>query len=480
MDAIEELIIKNKERRLRIVVIGDCMIDDYKYGHVDRVSPEFPVPILTSGKDNAEQCPGGAGNVCHQMRHFNVDVFLIGFLDAAASNLYETYQFDISSCVGLVTGVVPRKVRFYDGDFPLHRWDIEQPGYGEDGEILAWMQNMAFYNFKDLVSSGLIDAVILSDYNKGFWTDDLAQKIIRLCNDKHIISVVDPKKSLKRWQGCTIFKPNAGEAEKLSGLVDTDQEIDFLQEALDCRGVVITQGGHGVVGKHHFDHFAHWSTRSLSSKEVNSVIGAGDCFAAVMTISLAHGFDLKQSCAFAFEAGVQYVKARHNQPITLHDIHSRIDETCAKLVDLEELVYLKKNIYADDKFVFTNGCFDILHLGHLNTLKFAKSQGDKLVVGVNSDESVRALKGDGRPIHTFRERAAMLAALEFVDFVVQFEEPTPEQVIKVLEPRYLVKGGDYSREEVVGAEYVKEVLIAPTLPGYSTTSFLQKLRECSK
>lgn len=468
---IKDFIAKNKERRLRIAVFGDCMIDDYKYGSVDRVSPEFPVPILTSHKFDSEQYPGGAGNVCYQMKHFNADVFLIGLLDAEAEELYNKYQFDISCCVGLLAGAVPRKVRFYDGDFPLHRWDVEQPSYGEDDDDLIWMREEAFDNFSNLQ----VDAVILSDYNKGFWTDELAQKIINHCNTNGIITVVDPKKSLNRWKGCTIFKPNAKEAEKLSGLVDTDEEIDFLQKALDCKGVVITQSGYGVVGKYNEDHFTHWTPRKLSNREVNSVIGAGDCFAAIMTLALAHGFDLKQASAFAFEAGVQYVKARHNKPITPNDILARFDGPSAKIVSLEDLRYLKENLYNENEFVWTNGCFDILHLGHIETLRFAKSKGDKLIVGLNSDESVRKLKGEGRPIRSFEERAALVASIEYVDFVVKFEEPTPLEAITFLKPNYIVKGGDYTKETVVGANQVKEVFIAPTIPGYSTTGLLQKL-----
>jgi len=468
---IQDFIAKNKERKLRIAVIGDCMIDDYKYGNVDRVSPEFPVPILTSHKDDSEQCPGGAGNVCYQMKHFNTDVFLIGFLDAAAKVLYGRYQFDISRCVALMAGAVPRKIRFYDGDFPLHRWDVEQPSYGEDDDDLIWMREEAFSNFSNLQ----VDAVILSDYNKGFWTDELAQKIIAHCNANGILTVVDPKKSLARWKGCTIFKPNAKEAEKLSGLVDTDEEIDFLQSILGCKGVVITQSGYGVVGKYNDKHFTHWTPRKLTNREVNSVIGAGDCFAAIMTIALTHGFDLKESCAFAFEAGVQYVKARHNKPITLYDIHSRFDGPSAKIVTQEDLKYLKDKIYSESEFVWTNGCFDIIHLGHLETLRFAKSKGDKLIVGLNSDESIQKLKGPGRPIRTFEERAALMAGIEYVDFVVKFEEPTPEEAVKFLKPRYIVKGGDYSKDQVAGASHVKEVFIAPTIPGYSTTGFLERL-----
>lgn len=472
---VQKFIEQNRSYRLNIVVIGDTMIDDYKYGHVTRVSPEFPVQVLTSQYDKEEIYPGGAANVCYQMTHFNAEVYLVGFVDTPGAILYDSHQFNIASCIDLVEGRVPRKIRFYDGDFPLLRWDVEQPNYGENQVTLDELRQESLSKFIALLEAKPISAVIISDYDKGFWNDVLAQEVIGHCNKRGIISVVDPKKDLQRWKYCAIFKPNAKEAEAMVGSADWKTQVDYMQEKLVCKGVVITQSGKGVVGKYEKDYFEHWTPKKLSSKEVNSVIGAGDCFDAIMTLSLSHGLGLKESCEIAFEGGVQYVKARHNKPITPHDIFVQFDNVLAKIITLEELLYLKNNVYDKDEFVFTNGCFDLLHAGHLSTLRFAKHKGNKLIVGLNSDLSVEKLKGHGRPVKKWDERAELLAAVEYVDFVIGFEESTPEAIIKKIKPHYLVKGGDYPKETVIGSEYVKEVFIAPTIEGRSTTKLLEKV-----
>lgn len=474
MEAILKFIEKNKEQKLNIAVLGDCMIDDYKYGHVDRISPEFPVPILTSHGEPSEMVPGGAANVCHQMRHFNVNPYLLGFIDNPANLLYKGYHnLNTSYCVKLPFGAVPKKLRFYDGDFPLHRWDIELHNYGEPD--INDLRKLALKSFRQMIKDIKFDAIILSDYNKGFWSDELAQKILWECKEHKLLTIVDPKKDLLRWVGCTIFKPNANEAKTLSGYKTHKRQAAYFQKHLNCQGVVITQSGDGVVGSYGNDYFEYWTNKKLSSREVNSVIGAGDCFNVLMAIGLSHKLDLAHSCEVAFEGGVQYVKARHNKPITPNDIYKRFDNSASKVIALDELVYLKDNIFSDKEFVFSNGCYDCLHVGHLNTLKFAKSKGDKLVVGLNSDESVQQLKGDGRPLNKFEDRAAVIASLEFVDYVVKFNETTPLELIKKLKPTYVVKGGDYKKEDVVGFGLVKDVILAPTIPGYSTTGFLQRL-----
>lgn len=472
MEIIRKFKELNSTKRLKIAVVGDTMVDDYKYGQVTRVSPEFPVQVLTSQSERVEQVPGGAGNVCCQMTHFNAEVHLLGFLDKPARRLYDEFGFNISRCVNLENGRVPIKTRFYDGDFPLLRWDIEAKNYGERQEDMDELRYYIFYNFIDLLEKDQPDVVILSDYDKGLWDGELAGNIIQSCKKKGIPTLVDPKKDLKRWRGCTTIKPNAQEAEALTGQKSWQGQADALK---DSQNVVITQSGSGVAGRCGDKYFEYRPKLRLSAKEVNSVIGAGDCFLAVLAVATGYGMSLEDACKLAFEGGVQYVKARHNKPITPHDIHERLDPVGSKIISPEELSYLMKTVYAKEEFVFTNGCFDVLHPGHIDTLRFAKSKGDRLIVGLNSDASVAALKGPTRPVRTWDDRAYLLAALDCVDFVVKFEDATPEGLVKKLKPTYLVKGGDYTPEEVVGKDHVKEVFIAPTREGHSTTAFLKNV-----
>jgi D-beta-D-heptose 7-phosphate kinase/D-beta-D-heptose 1-phosphate adenosyltransferase len=481
MEAILKFIEKNKEQKLNIAVLGDCMVDDYKYGHVDRISPEFPVPILTSHNEQSEMVPGGAANVCHQMRHFNVNPYLLGFIDNPANLLYKGYyNLNTSYCVKLQFGAVPKKLRFYDGDFPLHRWDIELHNYGEPD--INDLRKLALKSFRQMIKDIKFDAIILSDYNKGFWSDELAQKVLWECREHKLLTIVDPKKDLLRWVGCTIFKPNANEAHTLSGFKTHKRQTAYFQKHLNCKGVVITQSGNGVVGSYNGDYFEYWTNKKLSYREVNSVIGAGDCFNVLLAIGLAHNLDLAHSCEVAFEGGVQYVKARHNKPITPNDIYKRFDNSASKVIDLDELVYLKDNIFVNDKFVWTNGVWDLLHVGHTKSLKFAKSFGDKLVVGVNSDISVKKIKGDLRPIIPVEQRMEMLSCLEFVDFIIKFAEETPEKIIKIIKPDTIIKGEQYQDQKVIGADVVEDVKFCSNYKGVSTTDIIKKcqITEISK
>jgi D-beta-D-heptose 7-phosphate kinase / D-beta-D-heptose 1-phosphate adenosyltransferase len=477
MNPIDQFIQYNKQKLLRIAVVGDVVLDKYFYGHVSRISPEFPVQVLHSKSKTEELYPGGAANVCHQMSHFNVDSYLIGFTDKISNSLFKEYKFNSDYCIELYSGQIPNKIRFYDGDFPLLRWDIEQFEYGEtDNTELSSMRENVLGNFKKLIEEGL-NSVVLSDYNKGLWTDRIAQEIIGICNSKGIVTIVDPKQKLERWKYCAIFKPNANEAAALTGLTDWRLQADYLQQQLVCRGVVITQSGAGVAGKYDGEYFEYRTPRRLRSKEVNSVIGAGDCFNAILAICLGHGMDIADACMIAFEGGIQYVKARHNKPLTVNDIHSRFDNSASKIVSLEELLYLKKNIYNNEDFVFTNGVFDAgLTMGHIECLKFAKKYGNKLIVAINSDESVKRLKGEGRPILPLKDRLNIVASLEFVDFVVSFDEDTPIELIKKIRPNKICKGGDYKPEEVVGFGWA-DVKICPYYDGISTTKKLKLIDE---
>jgi D-beta-D-heptose 7-phosphate kinase/D-beta-D-heptose 1-phosphate adenosyltransferase len=464
-DIINKFKIQNAKTRLRIAVIGDTLVDEYRYGQVNRISPEFPVPILTSESDAKESCPGGAANVCHQMTHMNAEVFLVGFVDNVTRKLYGQQTFNIDYCVDLPSGFVPIKVRFYEGDFPLLRWDIESPNYGE--KDLSELRRKILINFESLIKEGL-SAVIISDYNKGIFDEATARSLMQLCTYYRIPTIVDPKKPpVSKWFGATVIKPNAAEAKTLTGESTISSQLSKLCE--NAHTSMITQGGDGVIcqiGKEIFEYMSPVPR----SKEVNSVIGAGDCFIAMLTLGMSHGMTTQEAVALAFEAGAVYVKARHNKPIHLNEILARVDVEGSRIVKAEEL-----NFNKNERIVFTNGCFDVIHAGHLDTLKFAKCQGDRLIVGVNSDASVKRLKGDKRPIYGQDERARFLASMYFVDHVVIFDEDTPAELINKIQPHIVVKGGDYSITDVVAGN--AKVVLSPLRKGYSSTNTINKLSD---
>jgi D-beta-D-heptose 7-phosphate kinase/D-beta-D-heptose 1-phosphate adenosyltransferase len=298
--------------------------------------------------------------------------------------------------------------------------------------------------------------VIFSDYNKGFFggTEGFHPPSL-YPNSK---TIVDPKCGpIKKWKGCTVFKPNAKEAAELSGKTFWKEQAKFFQHELECEAVVITASGDRVSGVWKDQFFCYTPTKRV---DVTSSVGAGDCFCAFFAMCIGHGFGIPEAAEIAYNAGSVYVQHNMNRPVCPAEL---IEDSIVVPEDLKN---------RDFNLVFTNGCFDVLHKGHLETLKFAKSKGDKLVVAVNSDASVRRLKGDSRPVVPLEHRMAVLANLKCVDFVVSFDEDTPLQVIKKIKPDVLVKGGDYEKEKIIGADLVEEVFTAPMIEGLSSTSIL--------
>jgi D-beta-D-heptose 7-phosphate kinase / D-beta-D-heptose 1-phosphate adenosyltransferase len=289
------------------------------------------------------------------------------------------------------------------------------------------------------------DVTVFSDYGKGLFDFGWYKNFL---GDR--ISIVDPKGDAERWHGCTIFKPNSAEARVLTGKTDWKDQAWALKTMAYCRDVVITDGANGVAGIAGDQLFEY---RPQHHPDVNSVIGAGDCFVAFLAMAVSHGFSTQDAAAIAYEAGAVYVQSKHNRPLKPAEL---LSGKCGNQV------------------VFTNGCFDILHTGHIQTLEFAREQGDILVVGVNSDESVRRLKGEGRPVNKLADRIRVLSAMKCVDCVMPFVEDTPLNLIKYVRPDIVVKGGDYKPEDVVSDD-IADVVIAPMIQGFSTTNIISKI-----
>ena len=341
------------------------------------------------------------------------------------------------------------------------RIDVEQENYGLDDQKLK--------SFIDKVQANMIsksyDAAIFSDYGKG---------VFKFFENKYLknfpITVVDPKNgNIDRWKGCTVFKPNQEEALKLSGKNSIRDAGSYLSEYLGS-SVVITEAAKGVSV---FENGKFYEIRpEISPAVAESVIGAGDCFVAFLTMALCHGFTLKDSSEIAFNAGTLYVLNKRNKPLYPQDILASIDPAGGKLISQDEVEFLSDRSF---KLVFTNGCFDLMHRGHIESLRFAKQSGDKLIVAINSDESVRKLKPN-RPILPISDRIAMLAAIEHVDYVVVFDDETPLELIKKIKPDVLVKGEDYEKQNIVGYGIVPEIKRCPLVEGISTTQIIEKIK----
>ena len=436
----------------KISVVGDCIIDEYHYVNAEKVSPEFPIPILQSETDVPTHIrPGGSANVCCQFLHFNKKINYFSLLDAEALSVINQYDFiDAKGCV-LIEDKIPRKKRFYQDVFPLCRIDIEK----KINKKTLWdSQEKLLKNIRNIQS----DICIFSDYNKGTFDNKKTEYLEAVGNN--CIKIVDPKKQWANdWVGCDIFKPNYKEACEMSHTEDKQKQSKRLQMYTDARAVVITKGGdgvHGIIDGKYFEF------KPESKTVVNSVIGAGDCFVSYFAAAIAGDMSIEQSMEFAYKAASRYVQNSYNEPIHYLDV---ID---SKIIHPEMLA--NRNF----KLSFTNGCFDILHVGHLHSLNFAKSKADKLVVALNSDQSIFKLNKSHPLINNFETRSKMLENLECVDYIVQFDEETPLEVIKKIKPDVLVKGQEYPKP--VGSDIVPEVYLCSKLDGFSTTEFIEKIK----
>lgn len=438
--------------KFKIGIFGDAMIDEYFFVSIKDISPEFPIPIMLSEQDTPKVYPGGAANVFSQYRYFNnVDPYLISFLDEDFISHFEEINKDFSL---KIDGKIPRKKRFYSKDVPTYRWDVEQSLYGLKEKIKESCEKL--YSFYNNIHN--FDALIISDYDKGvFFLKD--KNFI----PKDIISIVDSKSlSPEKWFGCTVFKSNLSEAQKISGKEDIQDAASWIKSFLRCENVVITNAENGF-----FVLSNNFSKRMIpeSTIEANSVVGAGDCFTAVLTLSLLEGLDIFSASYRAWKAGSIYVTKKYNSPICPLDL---IDGKNVSDLSLFE----KRNF----KLVFTNGCFDLIHSGHIESLKYAKSKGDKLVVALNSDVSVASIK-KGRPIQNLQDRINIISSIEFVDYIVVFDELDPLNILKKIKPDVIVKGSEYQFDQIVGSDIINEVHTCPMISDLSTSILIDRTKK---
>ncbi len=472
----------------KILIIGDIMLDRYIFGDVSRISPEAPVPVLLQNEAKEKYVPGGAGNVAVNMVAIGTAADIMGVLgtDSNAERIQGIFEdAGIGTKLVLKSDSRPTtmKLRFIaQNNQQILRLDSEDAS-PVDEETVKKAQDMLETVIEDY------DLILLSDYNKGFLTKDLCRSIIALAGDRKIPVLADVKGSDPlKYAGATLLKPNRKELSDLSGMnVGSVEEAvaaaaELLKKA-GCKYVLATLGGDGMILVDENGLVRHEKT---NAKEVYDVTGAGDTTIAYLAAELAKGTDIGEAMETAnLAAGVQVSKvgtsvvypeeverARYAAGNSLYDKQLNFYRTGG----LHRLEAKRKG----RKVVFTNGCFDILHAGHVTYLSEAKKLGDILVVGVNSDASVSRLKGPGRPVNNVSDRLLLLAALESVDYVVAFEEDTPFDLIKAVRPDVLVKGGDYSVKDIVGADVVASyggsTTTIPFVPGKSTTGIIERMK----
>lgn len=468
---------------LRILVVGDVMLDRYIVGEVERISPEAPVPVLR--QTGSYDRPGGAANVAMNLAGLGVKAILCGAVgdDANGTTLRSAVQAAGVDTMPMVVCTLPTitKTRVVSRTQQLLRLDVEGRGKFAPDESDA-MVHAALQTLPG------VHAVILSDYAKGALTDALCRSVIDAARRQGTPVLVDPKtRDFTRYAGATTICPNLQELSAATGVPaqDTDGllaaahsllqslEIEFLTVTMSERGICVLQRNGSEVHS------------AAKAREVFDVSGAGDTVIATLAASLAGGLRLASALDLANLAAGIVVAKIGTVPIAAAEIVAQLTRSAAvtskeKVLPRDRAIArVKEWRDAGETIVFTNGCFDLIHVGHITLLEDCLRFGSKLVVGLNSDSSVSRLKGPSRPIVGEAERAKVMAALASVDLVTMFDEPTPLELIRALRPAVLVKGGDYTVETVVGHEDVLanggRVEIVPTVEGFSTTNLVQKM-----
>lgn len=455
--------------RLNYVVVGDIMIDKYILGDVKRISPEAPVPVLkVKGKKHN---PGGAGNVAVNIAGLNSNVTLMGFTgsDESLNQLNEAFKnnnIDIKPTIWGRNTIT--KTRLISGQQQIVRIDEEESHSPADNEIAELLSSIASL---DLTGCS---GIVISDYAKGVCSYSLCQNIIKKASSKNIPIIVDPKGSdWEKYRGATILTPNIKELSDIYGeeVLNQDSDIERVGQELlakyNLRNLIITRSekGMSLINSEVIEHFP------TMTKDVFDVSGAGDTVIAGVIRFFTSGLDITEAITLANYAAGIVVGHVGTWPITMEEMLFKSSDKKSLHKTVEELKANHK------KIVFTNGCFDLLHPGHVDYMQKARQMGDYLIIGLNSDASVQRLKGDDRPVNNQDVRKIMLEALGFVDSVEIFDEDTPYELIKRIKPDILVKGGDYSVENIVGREFAKETKTITFLNGYSTTALINRIKK---
>ena len=472
-------------KNARVLVVGDVMLDRFVYARVSRISPEAPVPVLAVEREAASL--GGAGNVARNIASLGGRATLIGGRgeDEAGDHIAELLARETAiddALVVLEDARTTEKIRYIADQQQVMRADREAP----------WpdvVNEMALAAAREAIAHH--DVLVISDYAKGFLPPTLIRALIALAKSQGKPVIVDPKGAeFSPYDGASLITPNRHEAGLATGM-DTDSDAaaaaaarHLLDSLPALGGVLVTRGPAGLSLVEREEDAIHVPARA---RDVFDVSGAGDTVVAALALSLAAGSDLQNAARLANVAAGIAVTRVGTAAVTAGEIASELqvrqmESVEKKIVSLERALE-RQALWRGEgcKIGFTNGCFDLVHPGHISLLAQARAACDRLVVGLNADASVRRLKGDGRPVQDEMARAIVLASLAAVDLVVIFPEDTPENLIRQLRPDILIKGADYKREDIVGADFVAsyggEVMLAELVPDRSTSDLIGRARQ---
>ena len=464
----------------KILVVGDLMIDHYLWGLCERISPEAPVQVVNVDRESTVL--GGAGNVINNLNSLGAEVDVISVIgDCKVSEelkgLLTDIKVDTQYLITQKDRVTSKKSRIIAAHQQVVRYDRESTEEINNNSQIAILEF-----FKAIVNN--YDVILLSDYGKGVLTFELTQSLITIANENEKKLLVDPKGlNYSKYNGAYLLTPNKKEASEATNSVIKDnksltQAIKILKKQCNLEVSLITLSDQGVAI---FDN--ELRIHPTVAIEVFDVTGAGDTILASLGFALSCNKNIDQAVKFANLASGVVVGKIGSATATLNEIieyESSLHKSSSNehIKTWDEISYIVSELKnKDKKIIFTNGCFDILHIGHIKYLEKAKSFGDILILGLNSDDSTRRLKGENRPINTQTDRAYILASLEVVDYLVIFDEDTPFDLIKLIKPDVLVKGGDYEGKEVVGQDIAKELKLVKFIDDKSTTKTIERIQK---
>ncbi len=471
-------------RKQTVLVVGDMMVDKYILGSVSRISPEAPVPVLR--QDRIDRKLGGAGNVIINAVSYGAKVRAVGCIGNDNEGKYfreslqklgvdEQYMFDSGSTI-VKTRVSASNQQF----IRIDEEEIVPP----PAEIVSAIQN----NLTNLMDG--VTVVIISDYAKGFVTEELAQMIISAAKEKAIPVLVDPKgKSAAKYRGASAMTPNTKEFLDMTGLSALPDEENIRAEGLrlcqenDMDYLIYTRSEMGISTITRKNGVKR--DYPAVEKEVIDVTGAGDTVVTTIALAMGAGFSLNDCIKIANIAASIVISRFGAAQTTIEELTEAMNPRVNPARTLEQILNEIEHLKAQGKrIVFTNGCFDLVHAGHISSFRQARAFGDVLIVGVNSDDSIRRIKGETRPIVDLKNRMTLLSALDCVDYVIPFEDDTPQALIEMIKPDVLVKGKDWEGKEVAGGDFIRSyggsVEFIELEQGLSTTNIIKKILATAK
>lgn len=444
------------------------MIDINYQSEIKRNAPEADIPIYNILDVN--YILGGAANVAKNLKNLETNVEIISVV---SDDIYGNIIRDIFHSNSINNKLfidnnrkTTQKNRIFTNNILNVRFDIEDT-YDISRDIESQI-------IEYVTEKNDVDAIIISDYDKGVVTECLCQNIINYANKNNIPTFVDPKlKNYIKYKGCFLFKPNIHEAGTMTNETNIEKIINILFDKIECKNILITKGKDGMVLNNLSNSITHDEKIDLVD-----VTGAGDVVLSVLAYYYLKSKNLWEACKISNYIAGRSVGFIGNYRISLIDIHKYEykNNVLNKKIIYDFEIDKIKSLSEKKKLVFTNGCFDILHSAHIELLQFSKKQGDILVVGLNSDQSIKRLKGCQRPINDIHERTKILSLFDFIDYIIIFSEDNPLNIIKMLKPNILVKGSDYKIDNIIGKEYVDKIILFDYINGKSSTNIINKIK----